>query len=144
MRFRVVLALLGALVAFFGVSLAAERIASAAPLAQGAPMCDDRGASAYAADPAPLPIEGGDITSAPDPGCQTPVAAAEAASSSSRDDLQRTPEPPHEPTTLAPLPAEPPPALVTERAERPIAHDGARDGHRQNDNPPPRPIPWRG
>lgn len=144
MRFRVVLALLGALVAFFGVSLVAERVASAAPLAQGAPVCDDRGASAYAAEPDPLPVDGGDITAAPEGGCKTHAALSEAASSSSSDDLQRTPEPPQEATTLVPAPVEPPPAIASERAERALEDDGARDGHPQNDNPPPRPIPWRG
>src|SRR5205085_10983355 len=60
MPFRAVLVLLGALVAFFGATLLSERSAHASDNTASAPVCDDRAASAYAAEPAPQPIDAGD------------------------------------------------------------------------------------
>lgn len=153
MRFRVVLALLGAIVAFFGASMLGERVASAADHAghevalpavpsAAAPLCDERGASAYAAEPAPQPIDEGSFNAPPDSGCKTVMSAA-APASSSNDDLSRTPDVGHD--SLALLPAVPAlvPIVLSGDAERAVVSQSPGDEHPQNDNPPPKPIPWR-
>lgn len=150
MRFRVVLALLGAIVAFFGASMFGERAARAAehevalpavPSA-AAPLCDERGASAYAAEPAPQPIDDGAFTAPPDVGCKA-VLSASGPASSSHDDLSRTPEVGHDSSALLPAVPALVPIVLSGDAERAIVSQSPGDEHPQNDNPPPKPIPWR-
>ena len=139
MPFRAVLVLLGALLTFMGASLLTERSARAST--NDAPLCDDRGASAYAADPAPQPIDAGDVTQTPESPCKAILAAANA--SPSKDDLSRTPEVGHDSNTLVPPAPMMVPVAISVEAERTIVLDRPSDEHRQNDNPPPKPIPWR-
>jgi hypothetical protein len=141
MRFRAVFFVLGALLCFLGISMLGERAAHAAST-NDAPLCDERAASAYAAEPAPQPVDGGDIERTPDAGCKAVLASGEPVSS--KDDLSRTPEVPHDSNWLipsAPMLVYP---AVSADAERAIVVDRPSDEHRLNDNPPPKPIPWRG
>lgn len=118
----------------------------------GAPLCDDRGASAYAAEPRPAPVDAGEVAvgGAPrsaDEACQqgTPGLRFEAASDGSPangDDLNRT-QPAARDVAILPSSLEVEAAVMLV-AWRPIdAVDGAREGYEPRDNPPPRPIPWR-
>ena len=65
----------------------------------GAPLCDDRAASAYAAEPRPAPVDGGEVAaSASTSGeeCRVTTGAffkVSAGDPVQRDDLQRTPLP---------------------------------------------------
>lgn len=145
MRFRLVLALLAAIVAFFSATVLGERVASASALGLGsaAPLCDERGASAYAAEPAPQPVdESGAFTQTPDGGCKS-VLMAGGPASQSHDDLSRTPEVPHDSSALVPAVPVLVPVLLAGEAERALVTQSPGDEHRQNDNPPPKPIPWR-
>ena len=141
MRFRAVFLVLGALLCFLGVSMLSERAAHAATT-NDAPLCDERAASAYAAEPAPQPVDAGDIARMPDASCKAVLTNGTPVDS--KDDLSRTPEVPHDSNWLLPssqclvLPA------VSTDAERAIVVDRPSDEHRLNDNPPPKPIPWRG
>jgi len=161
MRFRVVLAaFLGALVAFLGASVLGARVASAAGLGAGTtvvvavaqhhevalpstavPLCDERGASAFAAEPAPQPVDDGAFTQGPDNGCKVVLSAA--APASSNDDLSRTPEVAHDSSALLPAVPMLVPVAIEGDAERAIVIQSPGDEHPQNDNPPPKPIPWR-
>lgn len=142
MPFRAVLVLLGALLTFLGASLLSERAAHAAGLSgSSAPLCDERAASAYANEPAPQPIESGDVTQSPESPCKAILASGETAPN--KDDLSRTPEVPHDSSTLIPAAPMLVPAVIDSDAERAIVLERPSDEHRQNDNPPPRPIPWR-
>lgn len=142
MPFRAVLVLLGALVAFFGATLLSERSAFASETkTTSAPLCDDRAASAYAAEPAPQPIDAGDVTQAPESPCKALLVTGTA--SNSKDDLSRTPEVPHDSSSLLPAVPLMVPAAISMDADRMIASGRPSDEHRQNDNPPPKPIPWR-
>jgi hypothetical protein len=144
MRFAQIL--LGALLAFFGATVLLEGRAKADEQQQhlsGAPFCDDRAASAYAAEPAPQPIDAGDITQAPD-GCKTSFTSSDPATSSSHDDLQRGPELSADPATLVGAPPAVPAVIFGGEATPALVDVGPSEEHRLNDNPPPRPIPWRG
>jgi len=141
MRFRAVLVVLGALLVFLGISVLGSGVASAATT-NDAPVCDDRAASAYAAEPAPQPIEAGDIDRLPDAPCRAVLATG--APVDSKDDLSRTPEVPHDSNWMIPAGAMMVPPAISTDAERAIAIDRPSDEHRLNDNPPPKPIPWRG
>lgn len=144
MRFRLVLALFGALVAFFSASVLGERVARAAETSvSAAPLCDERGASAYAAEPAPQPVDDTAFTAPPDAGCKSVVATGGPASSSSQDDLSRTPEVGHDSTALVPAIPTLVPIVLSGDAERAVVVTSPGDDHPQNDNPPPKPIPWR-
>jgi hypothetical protein len=150
MRLRVLLSLLGALIVFLAATFVAERSAHAAdfPLKSAAPLCDDRAASAYADEPAPQPVDAGDIVPGQD--CRSGrLAASPAASSSSRDELQRRPEAPRETLSLVPSPIGLSPPVETIAAWSAHVENGPRDEHRRADPTPPRtngprPIPWRG
>ncbi len=139
MPFRAVLVLLGALLTFLGASLLSERSALAA--GTSAPLCDERAASAYANEPAPQPIESGDVTQGAESPCKAILAGGTTAPN--KDDLSRTPEVPHDSSTLIPAAPMLVPAMIDSDAERLITIARPSDEHRQNDNPPPRPIPWR-
>ena len=139
MRFRVVLALVAALFAFFSASVLAERVAKAST---AAPLCDERGASAYAAEPSPQPTDDGAFVQSPEGGCKAMLSAAGPASSS-KDDLARTPDVPHDSSALLPAVPMLVPVAVEGDAERAVVLQSPADEHRQSDNPPPKPIPWR-
>src|SRR5438309_2038881 len=83
--------LLGVLLAFFGATLALEGSAAASTKTSGAPLCDDRAASVYAEEPAPQPVDSGDVTQTPD-GCKGSGFEADPINAPSHDDLQRGPE----------------------------------------------------
>lgn len=107
----------------------------------GAPLCDDRAASTYGAEPAPLPVDAGFLGKG-DGKCGTSLLAADVASSPSHDDLQRSPEPPAEAVVLpGTLPL--PPALpeLVSTFPRPVG-DVVDDASRETDSPPPKPVPW--
>lgn len=110
----------------------------------GAPLCDDRAASVYGAEPAPLPVDAG-VLSKGDGKCATgALLAADVAASSSHDDLQRTPEPPVESVALPPsglqgLPDQP--AFAPAKFPRPVG-DVVDDATAETDSPPPKPVPW--
>jgi hypothetical protein len=149
MRFRAVLAVVAALVAFLSASILGERLARAevranSPFsgASAAPLCDERGASAYAAEPAPQPIDGGAFVQAAEGGCKAALVS-DGPASPSRDDLQRTPEVPHDSSALLPAVAALVPVALEGDVERAVLVPTPGDEHRQNDNPPPKPIPWR-
>jgi hypothetical protein len=141
MRFRAVLVVLGALLCFLGISMLSEGAARAAST-NDAPLCDERAASVYAAEPAPQPIQGGDFARLPDAGCKAVLTSGTPVNS--KDDLSRTPEVAHDSNTLIPAAAMLVPAAISTDADRAIATDCPSDEHRLNDNPPPKPIPWRG
>nr|MBI2392115.1 hypothetical protein [Deltaproteobacteria bacterium] len=156
MPLRVVLAVLGALIALFGASALTERVAHAATHAEpalvheagspflagaAAPLCDERGASVYAAEPAPQPIEGGAVAATTEAPCKMIATAAPA--SSSRDDLQRTPEVPHDSTVLLPAPLPAVVGAVMTDVATTLAIESPGDDHAKTDNPPPKPSPWR-
>ncbi|GAC1361244.1 MAG: hypothetical protein NVSMB47_13640 [Polyangiales bacterium] len=151
---KLVVALVIALCAFFGVMAVASAATPAstayAHVAQvgtwaavdGAPFCDDRAASEPAAEPTPREVDGGTVAPHADAPCRSDAWKKGPAPTPQRDDLQRTP------------PAERIVALVPQLAldaisspacagafERGVG-DGARDGFDRRDNPPPRPIPW--
>ena len=161
MQRKLIVALLAALVAFFGaMSLAAAapasvRPANAGPAAPGtyaarygAPMCDDRAASSYAAEPTPPAVDGGELAVTPD----GDVHVASPCSVTVSAEKGGTPVPTHHvravsihaaDVAVVPSPIAVPAAIgEPTRLDRP-AIDGARDGHAQGDSPPPRPIPWR-
>jgi len=107
----------------------------------GAPLCDDRAASTYGAEPAPLPVDAGFLGKG-DGKCGTSLLAVDVASSSSHDDLQRSPEPPVESVVLPgslPLPSALPPLVPG--FPRPVG-DVVDDASRETDSPPPKPVPW--
>jgi len=107
----------------------------------GAPLCDDRAASTYGAEPAPLPVDAGFLGKG-EGKCGTSLLAADVASSSSHDDLQRAPEPPAESVVLPPtlpLPSAQPP--VAPVYPRPVG-DVVDDATCETDSPPPKPVPW--
>lgn len=110
----------------------------------GAPLCDDRAASTYGAEPAPLPVDAG-VLSKGDGKCATgALLAADVASSSSHDDLQRTPEPPVESVALPPSGLEGLPdraAFAPAKFPRPVG-DVVDDATAETDSPPPKPVPW--
>ncbi|MGZ3449545.1 MAG: hypothetical protein ACXVEF_08085 [Polyangiales bacterium] len=141
MRFAQIL--LGALFAFFGATLLLEGSASAATKSSGAPLCDDRAASVYAEEPAPQPVDSGDVTQAPD-GCKGSLVEADPTNAPSHDDLQRAPELSADPATLVGAPPAVPAIVLDGIAHPALDSSGPADEHRLNDNPPPRPIPWRG
>lgn len=141
MRFRAVLVVLGALLCFLGISMLGERAAKAAS-ANDAPLCDERAASAYAAEPAPQPVDAGDIARTPEAPCKTTLTGGTPIDS--KDDLSRTPDVPHDSNLMVPAATMLVPAAVSTDAERAITIDRPSDEHRLNDNPPPKPIPWRG
>lgn len=138
---RICVALLGTLVAFFAATVLLERGAHAADLS-GAPMCDERAASAYADDPAPQPVDGGEVDAAPDAPCKAHLSAS-ATVPSSRDDLSRTPEVPHDSNALLVVAVHVAPSVEAAHSPRIGAIGRPTDEHRRNDNPPPKPIPWR-
>ncbi len=163
MRGRLFLVLLAAATAFVLVTFGGMAMASAAVVTKahanvalpntyaaryGAPMCDDRAASAYAAEPTPPIVEGGLVSS----GRDTDVAAADCHASSvgfradatsqhHGDDLQR---PLPTARDAAVVPNVPPIPCVMETAILAYApcSGGPREGFERNDQPPPRPIPW--
>jgi hypothetical protein len=141
MPFRAVLVLLGALVAFLGASVLSERVARADVNTQNAPLCDDRAASVYAAEPAPQPIDAGEVTQTADAGCKAMLVSGSPIES--KDDLSRTPEVPHDSNLLTPPTPMMVPAAIGIDAERAISIGRPSEEHRLNDNPPPKPIPWR-
>jgi hypothetical protein len=165
MRRRLLLALIAALAAFFGATAVAQASTSASQSVPhhvaaapgtwaakyGAPFCDDRAASSYAAEPTPPVVDAGDVheTSEPAPriaisnGCdREAVSTGTAHRAPSRDELRlRAPDA----RAAATLPTIPPVVEAVESssfADR-RSVDGARDEHRDADNPPPKPIPWR-
>lgn len=147
MRLRVLLTLLAAFVAFFGASAIAERVAhagtlQAAPGHEGAPLCDARAASAYAAEPAPQPVDGGDVTQSPDSGCKSQVSVDDATPTHG-DDLQRSPDAPTDHAALAVATLSVHDVVLAGPAPHVTVDDAPADEHRLTDNPPPRPIPWR-
>jgi hypothetical protein len=143
MPVRVLVALFGALLAFFGATLFAESSAFAAKLSHAAaPLCDERAASAYAAEPAPQPIDAGDITSTPDAPCKA-YLATDVPNAESQDDLHRVPDASHDATTILPLAISVEPAIGSDPATPAVVDDRPSDEHRRTENPPPRPIPWR-
>ena len=99
-------------------------------------------ASAYAAEPAPQPVDGGDIDRVPEAPCKAVLSSGTPVDS--KDDLSRTPEVPHDTNWMVPPAPRMVPAAISGDAERAIVIDRPRDEHRLNDNPPPKPIPWRG
>ena len=141
MRFRAVLVVLGALLCFLGVSALSERVASAATT-NDAPLCDERAASAYAAEPAPQPVDGGEFAGVPDAPCKALLTSGTPVDT--KDDLTRTPEVAHDSNWLIPPAPMMVPAAVSSDAERAIVIGRPSEEHRLNDSPPPRPIPWRG
>jgi hypothetical protein len=140
MPFRAVLVAAFALFAFLGVSLLSARSAHAASNTD-APLCDERAASAYAEEPAPQPVDDGELNLATD-ACKTVLV--NGAPVSSNDDLQKSPPVAHDSQLLVPAAAMLIPAAVDTDGVRAIVADRPSDEHRRNDNPPPRPIPWRG
>lgn len=109
----------------------------------GAPLCDDRAASSYGAETAPLPVDAGALAKG-DGKCPTgTLLAADVASSSSHDDLQRAPEPPSESVVLPSFgeglvhPVFGTPAAFP----RPVG-DIVDDATAETDSPPPKPVPW--
>jgi hypothetical protein len=114
--------------------------------AYGAPLCDDRAASTYAAEPTPAPTDDGLAV--------TPRAEADAcrdvqrlraddAGAPQQDDLNRS-TPIARAVAVVPSAELELPVAVAEVVafERPSG-DEAREGFLERDNPPPRPIPWR-
>jgi hypothetical protein len=141
MRFAQIV--LGALFAFLGATLVFESSAAASTKASGAPLCDDRAASVYAEEPAPQPVDSGDVTQTPD-GCKGSLFEADPTNAPSHDDLQRGPELSADPATLVGAPPGVPAVVLDGAAYPTLDTSGPADEHRLNDNPPPRPIPWRG
>ncbi|GAC1300194.1 MAG: hypothetical protein NVS3B20_23520 [Polyangiales bacterium] len=150
--------LFAALLVLFGASRAAKAAPQDSGLAlpgsyaatHGAPLCDSRAASSYAADPrAPKVVEGklappaDGAHSRTIAGCVTDAFSCDGlASDRAPDDLQRRPPTAREvalvPNALS-FPFHARPSLVFDRANQ----DGERDAFVRRDNPPPRPIPWR-
>jgi hypothetical protein len=141
MRFRAVLVVLGALLCFLGISMLGERAANAASI-NDAPLCDERAASAYAAESAPQPVDAGEFDKVPDAPCKTTLTGGTPIDS--KDDLSRTPDVPHDFNMVIPPAAMLVPAAIATEGERAITIERPGDEHRFNDNPPPKPIPWRG
>lgn len=155
MRTKLILALMSALLAFFGAMAVAEAAAPATSASargsaqpgtyaafHGAPFCDDRAASSYAAEPTPAPAPDGGTIAARTEGCRVQLSLkAFLAGSSHGDDLQRT-APTARTTAIVPTLAVigGPSSIVGDLDPAPA--DGARDGYGHADSPPPRPIPW--
>ncbi len=162
MQRKLIVAFLAAFVAFFG----AMAVAQAAPKSSlpsnpiagpavpgtyaaryGAPMCDDRAASSYAAEPKAPEVDGGSVEATPEGGghavapCRSSAALAKAGSPIPSDDV-RAPSPVARDVALIPTPVVVPAPVASQLATDRASIDGARDGHPQGDNPPPRPIPW--
>ena len=116
----------------------------------GAPLCDDRGASAYAAEPKPAPVDGGEVAvgaSSAGEKCSTTAGGALFkpscdGSPSQNDDLQRTP-PVARDVAILPEMIDVTAVVALDAMPRAEVDDGAREGFGPHDNPPPRPIPWR-
>jgi len=108
----------------------------------GAPLCDDRAASAYAAEPKPAPVEAGEVAS--DDTCRTGGAAlhSSAATPAQGDDLNRV-QPTARDLAILPAAIDLPRIVVLVAVLDHEVTEGARDGYSLRDNPPPRPIPWR-
>lgn len=159
---KLLVALLAAVFAFFGAMTVAQAAPGFTPPSRpnagpaspgtfaaryGAPMCDDRAASSYAAEPTPPEVDAGRLEPATDAGgpflqhCRGTAYTMEQGAPVPADDLRA---PSLDARDVAVLPA---PVFVAEPVEslasvdRSVV-DGARDGHPQGDNPPPRPIPW--
>jgi hypothetical protein len=162
---KLLVALLAAFCAFFGAMAVAAAAPSSPPLhpnagpatpgtyaaRYGAPFCDDRAASSYAAEPKPPEVDAGRIEAAPDRDepafqpCQVALTGKSITMKSGTpvqaDDLRA---PSHDARDVAVVPT---PIVIDAPLESLAAPDrtvidGARDGHPQGDNPPPRPIPW--
>jgi len=145
---KLVVALVGALLVFFGgttLAKAASSLPSPGTWAaeHAAPLCDDRGASAYAAEPAPQAADAGSIAwHSGDCWIDALLSGDRAAPSSSHDDLQRTPPSARDTAVMPVVPAIPKLALARILDWRTV-DDGERDGFATADSPPPRPVPWR-
>jgi hypothetical protein len=144
---KLVVALLGALLVFFG-GIAVAKAATSAPspgtwaAEHAAPLCDDRGASVYAAEPLAQAVDAG-VIAQHSGDCRTDaLLSADFATPSSPDDLQRTPPTARDAAVVPELPIVPPLAAV---AVLPVVvpTEGARDGFELSESPPPRPVPWR-
>lgn len=165
MRGRLFLVFFAAIAAFVLVTFGGIGMAAAAQLSKahadvakpdtyaaryGAPMCDDRAASAYAAEPTPPIVESGEVSTdhaadrATSVDCHDKGSVslrADAASSHHGDDLQR-PLPTARDAAVVPdvLPI---PCVISDTVLSYVpAEGGPRDGFVRNDQPPPRPIPW--
>ncbi len=148
MPVRVLFALFGAFLAFFGATFVAESSAFADASTRtthaSAPLCDERAASAYATDPAPQPVDAGDISASDgrDAPCKAHLAS-DVPNVPSQDDLHRVPDASHDANTILPFSVSVEPAIGSDPAAPAIAIDRPSDEHRRTENPPPRPIPWR-
>lgn len=141
MRLKFLVAVLGAVLVFFGATAVARAATAGVP--GGAPLCDDRGASAYAAEPTPQPVDSGTLSVSHD-ACASEAALAAATPASGHDDLQRVPPSARNVAAVA-HPIELGISVFSERLVfESTGVDGARDGFAPTDNPPPRPVPWRG
>jgi hypothetical protein len=163
MQRKLIVAFLAAFVAFFG----AMTVAQAAPKSSlptnpvagpavagtfaaryGAPMCDDRAASSYAAEPRAPEVDGGTLEATPD-GATRVVSPCRSAVSSAKsgtpvpDDALRAPTHVARDAAVLPIPVIVAAPVGSEPTTERAVTDGARDGHPQGDTPPPRPIPWR-
>jgi hypothetical protein len=163
MQRKLIVAFLAAFVAFFG----AMTVAQAAPKSSlptnpvagpavpgtfaaryGAPMCDDRAASSYAAEPRAPEVDGGTFEASPEGGthvvspCRSAVTSAKSGSPVPEDAL-RAPTQVARDVAVLPIPVVVPAPVGSDLTTDRAVVDGARDGHPQGDNPPPRPIPWR-
>jgi hypothetical protein len=112
----------------------------------GAPLCDERGASTYAAEPRPAPVDSGEVAPAAEDTCSSSLgaqlSAATDAHPAQQDDLHRTP-PVARDLAILPGVVDLPPCIELVAVLERETIEGARDGFAPHDNPPPRPIPWR-
>jgi hypothetical protein len=163
MQRKLIVAFLAAFVAFFG----AMTVAQAAPKSSlpsnpvagpavagtfaaryGAPMCDDRAASSYAAEPRAPEVDGGTVEATPEGGaralspCRSSLSTAKSGSPVP-DDALRAPTHVARDVATLPIPVIVPAPVGSELTTDRAVSDGARDGHPQGDSPPPKPIPWR-
>ena len=156
MRLRLVVAFVAALFAFLGwnggisAARAAQDSVATSGTAQpgtyasrhGAPLCDERAASSYAAEPAAPIVDGGEVDSTPFRECASASKLSAGVPTPDRgDDLHRTSPMPHEVATL-------PPSLdvqfsvSVEALPRVSLLADPRDGYARGDYIPPRPVPW--
>jgi hypothetical protein len=153
---KLVVALLAAFVAFFGVMAVANAAAPASSASapnvakpgtvaarDGAPFCDDRAASQPAAEPTPPSVDEGTLlVTGPKKGCNgDDRLAATDDRAPQQDDLQRS-APTARSVALMPSTGILDPAVCAARIFDRMAIDGDRDGFVHRDSPPPRPIPW--
>jgi hypothetical protein len=152
MRTRLVVALVAALFTLLGWS-ARARAATAEPTSgpakpgtyaarHGAPYCDERAASAHAAEPSAPVVDGGEVSDGPLPDCsKAPAMSSAPPPRDDGDNLQR-PTPTARSATLIPTLPKVTPSLASAALEWPDAIGTPREGIRRMLEAPPRPVPW--